>query len=45
MKRRDLIRHLSQHGCCEAIEFHLEGLREDGLATPTPSAVAQYVEL
>lgn len=29
----------------EAIEFHLEGLREDGLAMPTPSAVAQYVEL
>jgi predicted RNase H-like HicB family nuclease len=29
----------------EAIEFHLEGLREDGLVTPTPSAVAQYVEV
>ena len=29
----------------EAIEFHLEGLREDGLATPLPSALAQYVEI
>lgn len=29
----------------EAIEFHLEGLREDGLATPLPSALAQYVEV
>ena len=29
----------------EAIEFHLEGLRQDGLAMPAPSAVAQYVEV
>jgi predicted RNase H-like HicB family nuclease len=29
----------------EAIEFHLEGLREDGLSIPGPSAVAQYVEV
>lgn len=26
----------------EAIEFHLEGLREDGLVTPSPTS---YVEL
>jgi len=29
----------------EAIEFHLEGLREDGLPVPTPSSVAEYVEV
>ncbi len=29
----------------EAIEFHLDGLREDGLAVPDPTAVAQYVEV
>ena len=29
----------------DAIEFHLDGLREDGLSIPTPSTVAQYVEV
>jgi predicted RNase H-like HicB family nuclease len=29
----------------EAIEFHLEGLREDGLAIPEASTVTQYVEV
>ena len=29
----------------EAVEFHLEGLREDGLAVPEPSTVTQYVEV
>ncbi len=29
----------------EAITFHLDGLREDGLPTPTPSAVVEYCEL
>jgi predicted RNase H-like HicB family nuclease len=28
----------------EAIRFHIEGLIEDGLPVPPPSAVAQYVE-
>ena len=28
----------------EAIRFHLDGLREDGLPLPTPSARAEYVE-
>lgn len=27
----------------EAIEFHLEGMREDGFAPPEPTAVADYV--
>jgi predicted RNase H-like HicB family nuclease len=29
----------------EAIEFHLAGLREDGLPIPSPSSVAEYVEV
>ena len=29
----------------EAIEFHLEGLREDGIAVPEPSTMTQYVEV
>lgn len=28
----------------EAIEFHLEGMREDGIAVPEPSTVTDYVE-
>ena len=29
----------------EAVEFHLEGLREDGVPVPEPSTVAHYVEV
>ena len=28
----------------EAIRFHIEGLREDGLPVPAPAAIAEYVE-
>ena len=28
----------------EAIEFHIEGIREDGGPVPEPRAVADYVE-
>lgn len=28
----------------EAIRFHIEGLRADGLPVPEPLAVAEYVE-
>ena len=28
----------------EAIRFHIEGLEEDGLPVPSPSAIAEYVE-
>jgi predicted RNase H-like HicB family nuclease len=28
----------------EAIELHLRGLREDGLAIPEPTSLAEYVE-
>ena len=29
----------------DAIEFHLEGMREDGLPVPKPSSWAEYVEV
>jgi predicted RNase H-like HicB family nuclease len=29
----------------EAIEFHLEGLREDGLAIPVPDSLVDYVDI
>ena len=29
----------------EAVKFHVEGLREDGIPVPEPSTVAQYVEV
>jgi predicted RNase H-like HicB family nuclease len=29
----------------EAIEFHLEGLREDGLPIPQPASRVEYVEV
>ena len=29
----------------EAIEFHVEGLREDGQPTPKPSSSVEYVEV
>ena len=28
----------------EAIRFHIEGLEEDGLPVPLPTAIAEYVE-
>ena len=30
---------------CEAMVFHLEGLREEGLAAPEPSPSSAYVEV
>ena len=29
----------------EAIEFHIEGLREDGLAVPQPASIVEYIEI
>ena len=28
----------------EAIRMHVEGLLEDGIAVPAPSAIAEYIE-
>jgi predicted RNase H-like HicB family nuclease len=33
----------TQHLIREAIEFHLEGLREDNMPVPTPTASAEVV--
>ena len=29
----------------EAIEFHLEGMREDGIAIPQPASRVEYVDV
>lgn len=29
----------------EAIAFHIEGLREDGLPVPSPDSVVEYVDI
>ncbi|MBS0336706.1 MAG: type II toxin-antitoxin system HicB family antitoxin [Proteobacteria bacterium] len=29
----------------EAIEFHLEGMREDGIAIPAPASRVEYVDV
>ena len=29
----------------EAIEFHLDGMREDGLPVPIPQSTVEYVEV
>jgi predicted RNase H-like HicB family nuclease len=29
----------------EAIEFHLEGMREDGVTLPAPSSQVEYIEV
>ena len=29
----------------EAIEFHLEGMREDGTSVPPPSSQVEYIEV
>lgn len=28
----------------DAIRFHIEGLKEDGIAVPSPTSIAEYVE-
>ena len=28
----------------EAIRFHIDGMKEDGLPVPAPSAIAEYVD-
>ena len=32
-------------GIREAIEFHLEGIREDGQPVPEPSSSVEYIEV
>ena len=33
-----------EHDIREAIRFHIDGLKEDGLPVPAPEAVAEYIE-
>ena len=35
----------TEHEIREAIEFHLEGLREDGSPIPPPSSAVSYVDI
>lgn len=30
---------------CEAVKFHIDGLREDGLPVPAPTNVVEYLEI
>lgn len=33
-----------EHEIREAIRFHIDGLKEDGLPVPQPTSIADYVE-
>ena len=35
----------TEHEIREAISFHIEGLREDGLVIPQPSSIVEYLEV
>lgn len=35
----------ARQNMAEAIKMHLQGLKEDGLPIPTPTALAEYVQL
>lgn len=35
----------TEHEIYAAIEFHIEGLIEDGLSVPQPLSVVQYIEI
>ena len=37
-------RHEVEGNVREAIRFHLDGLREDGLAIPEPTSICDYVD-
>ena len=34
-----------ENGIREAIEFHIQGMKEDGLAVPSPSSSVEYIEV
>lgn len=35
----------AEHEIQAAIQFHIDGLREDGLPIPAPSSVVEYLEI
>jgi predicted RNase H-like HicB family nuclease len=34
----------TENGIREAIEFHIQGMKEDGLSVPSPSSSVKYIE-
>ena len=41
----DLLRALEELNMREAIEFHIDGLREEGYPVPKPKASSSYIDL
>jgi predicted RNase H-like HicB family nuclease len=35
----------TENGIREAIEFHIRGMKEDGLPVPSPSSAVEYIEV
>ena len=35
----------TENGIREAIEFHIQGMKEDGIAIPSPSSSVEYIEV
>jgi len=35
----------AEHEIRGAIEFHIQGLREDGLTVPPPASIVEYLEI
>jgi len=35
----------AENGIREAIKFHIEGMKEDGLPIPAPSSAVEYIEV
>ena len=35
----------TENGIREAIEFHIQGMKEDGIAVPSPSSSVEYIEV
>lgn len=35
----------AEHEIYEAIEFHIEGMIEEGLPVPQPTSIVQYIEI
>lgn len=34
----------TENGIREAIEFHIQGMKEDGLSVPSPSSSVKYID-
>jgi predicted RNase H-like HicB family nuclease len=38
-------KHEVEQNMCEAIQFHLEGLRHEGYSVPPPSSYSTYIDV